>query len=79
MWRRCMMEWIKIEDRLPPQNVFVLIAKFDYRPKSQMYFIGIAERIGEYWYEGKDGDEITEGGKYGKVTHWMALPDKPKD
>jgi hypothetical protein len=44
-----------------------------------MYCIQIAERIGEYWYEGKDGDEITQSGKYGKVTHWMAIPDKPKD
>ena len=73
------MNWIKIEERLPPQNVFVLIAHFDHRPKVQMYFISIAERIGEYWYEGKNGDEVTHGGKYGKVTHWMSLPDKPKE
>lgn len=73
-----MNEWIKIEDKLPPQAVYVLVAHFDNREKVKMFFICIAERIGEYWYEGKDGQEITSGGKYGYVTHWMQLPDLPK-
>ena len=72
------MEWISIEDRFPPQGVYVLIAKFDHREKVKMYFIDIAENIGQYWYEGKDGEEITQGGKYGRVTHWMPLPNPPE-
>jgi len=73
------MEWISVKDRLPPQNVYVLCAHFDHREKVKMFFIEIAERIGEFWYEGKGGDEITQGGKYGYVTHWMPLPDAPKE
>jgi hypothetical protein len=72
------MEWISVEERLPPQNVYVIDAKFDYRPKVKMHFVLTAERMGNFWYDGKDGEEITRNGKYGTVTHWMALPDAPK-
>lgn len=71
-----MTEWIKVEDKLPPQNTFVLIAKFDYRPKVEMYFIEIAYRLGKSWF--REEAEITSNGKYGKITHWMPLPDAPK-
>jgi len=73
------MEWVSIEDRLPAQAVYVVIAHFDHRHKVGMYFVSIAERIGTHWYEGKDGTEVTENGKYGKVTHWMPLPDPPEE
>jgi Protein of unknown function (DUF551) len=71
-------KWISIEDRLPPQNVYVIVAKFDPRPKVEMHFILTAERMGDDWYDGKDGQKITGKGKYGRVTHWMPLPDKPE-
>lgn len=72
-------KWISIEDDLPPQNVYVIVAKFDPRPKVEMRFILTAERIGDDWYDGRDGEEITRKGKYGRVTHWMPLPDKPDE
>lgn len=71
------MEWISIEDRLPPQAAYVLVAKFDHRPKMHMYSVSVAERIRNQWYEGKDGEEITSNGKYGRITHWMPIPDAP--
>lgn len=70
------MEWIKVEDKLPPNGTYVLVANYDNRPKVQMYFIMIAERINEGWYDGNNGDSIRSRGEV--VTHWMPLPDKPK-
>lgn len=69
------MEWIKIEDRKPPNDFYVLIAKFDHRPKVRMHFISIASRFGDQWIDDHDGEVIDT--KYGYVTHWMPLPDLP--
>lgn len=54
------MEWISVDEKLPPQNVYVIVAQFDYRPKVKMHFVLVAERIGKFWYDGKDGEEITK-------------------
>ena len=69
------MKWISVKDRLPPNAVYVLVAKYDPRPKSEMHFILIAERINDGWFDGKNGDSILYKESY--VTHWMPLPDKP--
>lgn len=59
------MEWIKVEDRLPKDDSFYLIA-FDDR--------GI--RFGSYLQN--DGWRDVDGKLYdGIVTHWMPLPDPP--
>lgn len=72
-----MTEWIPIEERLPPQAAYVIVARFDSRARVKMHFVLIAERIGDQWFDGDDGREITSKGKYGRVTHWMPLPDPP--
>lgn len=72
-----MSEWIKIEDKKPPNNIYVLIAKYDGRPKVKMFFISIASRINDAWINDHNG-ELMES-KYGSVTHWMPLPDVPKE
>jgi len=69
------MEWIKIDDRKPPNNKYVLVAFYDGRPKVQMHFIQIAERINEDWFDSHNGDPLLS--KSQNVTHWMALPDVP--
>lgn len=69
------MEWISVEERLPPQDCAVLVAKYDGRSKVSMYFIEIASRMGSSWYDDNNGDPLDP--KYGVVTHWMPLPDKP--
>jgi Protein of unknown function (DUF551) len=71
-----MTDWINIEDRKPPNGAYVLVAVYDFRPKIQMHFIQIAERLHEDWFDDKDGERIL--GKNQKVTHWMPLPDKPE-
>lgn len=73
---RC-CKWIKVEDKLPPNGVYVLICIYDHRPKVQMQFILIAERMNTRWYDGHNGHEIEK--KLSIVTHWMPLPDPPKE
>ena len=71
------MEWIKIEERKPPNNVYVLIATYDGRPNVKMHFIQIACRLNDAWIDDHEGELLDS--KYGVVTHWMPLPDKPED
>jgi len=66
------MEWIAIENQLPPQNVYVLVSKFDGREGVKMHSVQIANRLGSLWFDDKDGDLIAP--KYGIITHWMPLP-----
>ena len=72
-----MSAWIKIEERKPPQGVFVLVCIYDPRPKVMMNFICIAERHGESFYDGSNGELVQQKGSI--VTHWMPLPDFPVD
>ena len=69
------MNWTNVKERLPSPGVYVLVAKFDSRTNVKMHFIEIAERIENRWFDGKDGDEISN--KYSKITHWMPLPEPP--
>lgn len=70
------MKWISVEDKLPPNNSYVIVAKWDGRPKVEMYFIEIAERLNDQWFDDHNGELLNR--KYGVVTHWMPLPDKPE-
>lgn len=69
------MKWISIEERLPPLDAEVLIAKYDGRPKVEMYFVRTAYRLNDQWFEPTHGEEITMKGQV--ITHWMPLPDAP--
>jgi uncharacterized protein DUF551 len=71
------MDWISIQERKPPNDVSVLIAKCDSRVKVKMYFIQIASRINDAWIDDHNGELIHP--KYGTITHWMPLPDKPSE
>lgn len=71
-----MNEWISVDDQLPPNGVYVLIAKFDHRPNIQMYFLKIAARYDQLWVDDKDGESINQ--KFCVITHWMFLPNFPK-
>lgn len=68
------MEWINSEDKLPPREQDVLVyhgrgrMDVNYRPKS---------RGGDY--AGDDGKSWYPGGSSIYDTHWMLLPDSPKD
>jgi len=70
------MNWIDVEERKPPNDHYVLVAIFDYRPKVEMHFLQIASRMNDAWIDDKDGELINM--KSRKITHWMPLPDKPE-
>ncbi len=69
-------EWIKIEEQLPPNNIYVIIAYFDARPNVRMYFIEIASRMNNQWVDDHNAEVLNI--KHGKITHWMPLPDAPE-
>lgn len=71
-----MSEWISVEERLPPNDICVLVAIFDYRPKVEMYFHGMGCRYNHMWTCHSDGKDLE--GKGRKITHWYVLPDLPK-
>jgi len=71
------IEWINIEERLPPQDCCVLVSIYDSRPKVKMAHVEITYRMVKIWYEPAHGKELNS--KYGYVTHWMPLPEVAKE
>ena len=69
------MKWIDIEERLPPQDVYVLIALYEDHKTGPFTHVQPACRYGYQWVDGKDGEEISL--KRRRVTHWMPIPDPP--
>lgn len=61
-----MGEWIKCSERMPEELEDVLVT--DGRVIEIMY------RRFDTWYE----TSREAGGIYGKVTHWMPLPEPPE-
>lgn len=66
------MEWISVEDRLPPMNMLVLCMK-----KSKKYFIG--SYIGASYANGCAAFKHAEKDMAIGVSHWMPLPEPPKE
>ena len=71
--------WIPVTERLPKYNVDVLV----YRPKMAMGIIvdcydGFYGEDDNEWYEGWTEIVGCNNGE-DEVTHWMPLPDAPKD
>jgi len=65
------MEWIKVEDRLPEfeQNVIVFSDRSDYK----IYNVDSLKQITKNQY-----GNIVEFWNTSDVTHWMELPEHPK-
>ncbi len=71
-----MHDWINCKDWHPPNDVPILVAVYDGRPNVNMFFIRIASRLNDVWLDDYNCDVLDP--KYGQVTHWQPLPDKPK-
>lgn len=67
------MEWISVDERLPPQDAYVLVSVHDKRKNVDMHFVKIAMRLNAEWFDDKNQDKFDP--KYGYVTHWMPLPE----
>lgn len=59
------MEWIKIEDRVPTNNEYVLLLNIGYVPF-----------IGSYDKEKNNFRCLDDGCNY-TPSHWMPLPEQP--
>ena len=76
------MKWISVKDRLPKEFETVLTQHVeDLYPVSAFYMINIDRKI---WMREIEGPEdIIENGRCGELyrspTHWMPLPDPPKE
>jgi hypothetical protein len=73
--KSCQTEWIILEERLPPQDLYVLICTYDYRKGVEMENVEIASRLGNQWVDAQDGELINMKNQI--VTHWMPIPDCP--
>ena len=62
-----MSEWISIKDGLPIPFVKVLVTNGYYREIS--YFSNISKK----WYQSASVEPISN------LTHWMPLPNPPKE
>jgi hypothetical protein len=62
--------WISVEERLPKRYEHVLVTT-RFTDEGEPYF--------EIAYFALRGWEKEEGILYGKVTHWMPLPEPPEE
>lgn len=66
-------DWISVEDRLPPGMADVLVVAFWHERWQTM--IGWCRKAEEEWRVYTSHGEVRPGG----VTHWMPLPEFPKE
>ena len=65
-----MLEWISVDEKLPPMDTMVLISWFgeDVEPEKDYMTYDVDSGV-EYWANFNEIDE---------PTHWMPLPEPPK-
>lgn len=76
-----MMEWISVKERLPENDGWYLVYAPGYWGNSKIYGLdGFAYSNFKHNYKAHWGLERGTGrGWPGIVTHWMPLPDPPKE
>ncbi len=70
-----MSEWIRCVDRLPPAHTFVLACGHARGNHTDGPNIDIWMWDGDDWWD----DGGTELPFHGDPTHWMPLPETPKE
>lgn len=71
-------QWISVEDKLPIEQGLVLCNARSTTGEGNYRILG-ALRNGEFWFLQVDGTQLSFPCLYLKVTHWMPLPEPPKD
>lgn len=76
-----MSEWISVKERLPEKDGWYLVYAPRYWGNSKIYGLdGLAYSNFKHNYKDHWGIERGTGrGWPGIVTHWMPLPDPPKE
>lgn len=80
------MNWISVNEKLPKHNQRVLICyKFRYNKGVKMLDLAFFQEVGEYdEADGKRNVFCYDSYEWGHcpyeyVTHWMPLPELPKE
>ena len=66
-----MAEWVSVADRLPEPETEVL-ARCRYKDAWHILACYVSKRWYDQWY-------TIVAGQWVKVTHWMPLPEPPKE
>lgn len=65
-----MSEWISVNDRLPEVNEWVIT----FYGNSYGCIMAVLQWTGEFWLDAYRNPEMPE-----LITHWMTLPEPPKE
>lgn len=65
-----MTEWISVKDRLPEKTSRCIVSRFDY--------VTCTSFIDILWFEKDSWWDRLYPGNFA-VTHWMPLPEPPKE
>ncbi len=68
--------WISVNDRLPNSNKKVLV----YCKNERDEYVGVGyyrNWMGKYWFDSENKEPFEVCGY--EVTHWMPLPEPPKE
>lgn len=75
-----MSEWISVKDKLPSHEYdWVLVSFVDWINENLRFVPHVAERRKGKWASQEDDNGDLEEWFHVKVTHWMPLPDPPRD
>lgn len=72
-----MSEWISVKERLPESGIPVLVAYLGYRTGEQRCDgVAVVDNNGVWgWWDGGNAEETV----IVEITHWMPLPEPPKE
>ena len=66
-----MSEWIPVTKQMPPEGKYVLVYGKELHPNSYSSQIEVSRVYDVNYWSGF--------GRTGKITHWMPLPEPPKE
>jgi hypothetical protein len=73
-------KWIDVNDRLPSHEYdWVLVSVVDWKNPRLRLIPMVAERRKGRWASQEDDNGDLEKWFHVRVTHWMPLPDQPRD
>lgn len=64
------VDWISVKDKLPQHESFVLCCTVEHLPRTALF-----HSQGDYLFLNPDNMRF----QYRGITHWMPLPELPKD
>lgn len=75
-----MNEWISVKDRLPLYKECILVLLDDTYIADAVYRGEYEKKVHIFRIElTREDIELSIKDKYGRITHWMPLPDSPKE